>query len=317
MTSKKYMILFLALAFVAAGLIYGPAGVYAQKESTAPAEAAGEFSQILQKIKASSSTLGQTELLALSEKLLFRFMDDYSGTPEASKARLALMQIYNSLQADEIAVEKYDQLFGEKADVLEEDRNAGLYFLGASYLKLEKFDESRKAFRELRDSSEKGTKIYEAAEDALSKLETKEKLRVGSPAIKFPESTKTISGKKISLKDYEGKVVLLDFWATWCAPCLREMPSVIDLYKEYHDDGFEIIGISMDKDMEQLESYIEENSIPWKQIFDGQGWNSSLGKIYAVDVIPTTFLLDRDGKIYRKNLRGESLEEAVKELVED
>jgi len=317
MTFKRNIILFSILAFFMAGLLAGPSMVHSQEENAAPTEAAGEFSRILQKIKGSSSSKGQTELLALSEKLLFRFMDEYSGTAEASKARVALMQIYTSLGAEETAVENYDRLFGQKAEVLEEDRNTGLYFLGSSYMKLEQFEKSRRAFEELRGAVEKGSKIYKAAQEALSKLETKKKLRVGLPAIGFPESTKTISGKEISLKDYKGKVVLLDFWATWCAPCRREMPDVIDLYEEYHDDGFDIIGISMDQDVDQLKAYIEENSIPWKQIFDGQGWNSSLGKIYAVDAIPATFLLDREGRIYRKNLRGESLEEAVRELVKE
>jgi thiol-disulfide isomerase/thioredoxin len=114
----------------------------------------------------------------------------------------------------------------------------------------------------------------------------------------------------INLSEMKEKVVLVDFWATWCGPCIGELPHVKEAYKAYHEKGFEIIGISLDKDVGKLRSFIKEEGMTWPQYFDGKGWGNDLAKKYGISSIPATFLL-KDGKIVATNLRGDALSEAI------
>ena len=138
-------------------------------------------------------------------------------------------------------------------------------------------------------------------------------LAVGS---KFPDfDEKGLDGKPLSVATYKGKVVLLDFWATWCPPCRAELPNVLKTYEAHHKAGFEIIGISLDQDKQKLTSFIEDKKMPWAQYFDGKGWGNKLAQKYGVQSIPATYLIDRQGTIIGKDLRGEELEEAVAKAV--
>lgn len=147
------------------------------------------------------------------------------------------------------------------------------------------------------------------ADDLLFSL----KLRVGA---EFPDfQAKDIEGKSLSLDQFKNKVVLIDFWATWCPPCVNEMPNIVKTYKMYHDKGFEIIGISLDQNKNRFLRFMEENNMTWRQHYDGKGGQNELARKYSIDSIPSTFLLDANGKIIAKNLRGSALEEAIKEAV--
>lgn len=129
---------------------------------------------------------------------------------------------------------------------------------------------------------------------------------------KFPDfEEKDLAGKPLSVANYKGKVVLIDFWATWCGPCVGELPNVLKTYQNYHGKGFEIIGISLDQDKTKLKSFIADKNITWQQFFDGKGWENELAVKYGVNSIPATYLLDGEGKIIGKDLRGPSLDEAV------
>ncbi len=128
---------------------------------------------------------------------------------------------------------------------------------------------------------------------------------------------KALNGEVLSLKKYRGKVILLDFWATWCRPCLVEMPNVKRVYKKYKDQNFQIIGISLDTNRSSLRSYLQRERITWPQFFDGAGWNNSVVQKYEVNSIPHMYLIDGNGFIRKENLRGRALEVAVAELVEE
>ena len=141
--------------------------------------------------------------------------------------------------------------------------------------------------------------------------------RVKSPRPIKPFKTQDIDGKPIALNDYKGKVVLVDFWATWCGPCLMDMPNLVSVYKKYADKGFDIVGISLDRGAQEakLRKTLERFGAPWRQIFDGKGWGSTIAQANGVRSIPMTFLLDRSGKVRYTHLRGPSLEEKVAELI--
>ena len=124
-----------------------------------------------------------------------------------------------------------------------------------------------------------------------------------------------LSGKPISLAQYRGKVVLMDFWATWCGPCVGEMPNVIANYKKYHAKGFDIVGVSLDQDKGALTKYIADNKMPWRQIFDGKGWGSAVPKQYGVQAIPFGLLIGRDGRIVGVSVRGEALAPAIEKAL--
>ena len=145
-----------------------------------------------------------------------------------------------------------------------------------------------------------------AADDAKTDLTT---LTIGSP---FPDFNETdIAGKPVSVANHKGKIVLVDFWATWCGPCVAELPNVLKAYEKHHGKGFEIIGISLDSDKGKLTDFIKAKNMTWQQFFDGQGWKNKLAQKYNVNSIPATYLVNKEGKLIGKNLRGEALEKAV------
>lgn len=125
-----------------------------------------------------------------------------------------------------------------------------------------------------------------------------------------------LEGKPISLADYRGKVVLIDFWATWCNPCIAEIPNIKTVYKKYHNEGFEVVGISLDLEEAALRTFVKENELPWRQIFDGKGRESPLKKQYGIGGIPAPFLLDREGKVISVNARGSRLGKLVAAEIE-
>lgn len=118
-------------------------------------------------------------------------------------------------------------------------------------------------------------------------------------------------GKEISLSSLRGKVVLVDFWASWCGPCRKEMPNVVKAYNKFKDKGFEIYGVSLDQDKDRWIEAIKKDGITWPQVSDLKYWESEPAKVYGVQGIPYTVLLDREGKILGKGLRGPELEKAI------
>jgi thiol-disulfide isomerase/thioredoxin len=152
-----------------------------------------------------------------------------------------------------------------------------------------------------------GLEKEQAATAAAKKLQ--DSLAVGT---KFPDfDEKDVAGQSLSIAGHKGKVVLIDFWATWCGPCRGELPNVLATYQKHHPGGFDIIGVSLDQDQAKLTEFTKSMNMTWPQFFDGQGWGNKLAVKYGIESIPASFLLDGDGKIIGKDLRGEDLEAAV------
>ena len=135
--------------------------------------------------------------------------------------------------------------------------------------------------------------------------------RVGKPAPSF--TTDDITGRTVRLDAYKGKYVLIDFWATWCAPCIAELPRLQAAYRTYHDAGFEIIGVSLDESKTAVVDFAKARNIPWPQLHNASG-SADLVESFGVSSIPATYLIDPDGKVIRLDLRGKLIDETLSGL---
>ena len=198
---------------------------------------------------------------------------------------------------------------GEKTDAVAE-----ILFMKAT-LYSEVFEDTAKAdalMKQLKTEFQ-GTHLVEALQqqDALNAAAKKVQASLVA-GTNFPDfSVNDLDGKPLSLANCKGKVVLIDFWATWCPPCRAEVPNIVAAYKKYHSQGLDIIGVSLDEDRQKLLSYIKDNDMTWPEYFDGQGWENKLAAKYGIQAIPATYLLHTNGVIIATDLRGGALEQAV------
>jgi peroxiredoxin len=213
-------------------------------------------------------------------------------------------------------IKEFDTLFEKFKDAPEKERAQILTMKGQLYLLVlnqpEKALEVFKQFQRDLPGIQVGGNTEEAIRLLERKIAAQRAQRALIPGTKLPGFDETdIAGKPLSLEKYKGKVVLVDFWATWCVPCLMDLPNVVKLYEQRHHRGFEVIGISLDIDQPKLERFIKDKNLPWQQYCDGKYWDTKLVLKYGVEAIPFNILLDRKGNIVAVNLHGEQLERAV------
>jgi len=134
-------------------------------------------------------------------------------------------------------------------------------------------------------------------------------INVGELAPDF--TAPSLDGENITLSENLGKVTLIDFWAAWCRPCRIENPNLVRLYKKYNSSGLQIIGVSLDRTKEQWEKAISDDNLPWIHVSNLDFWNDPVARMYSIRAIPQSFLLDENGYVIAKNLRGLSLEQKV------
>ncbi len=150
--------------------------------------------------------------------------------------------------------------------------------------------------------------------DALEQ-KMKDNIGIDQPAKDF--TVKLLDGTDFVLSQMKGKVVVIDFWATWCPPCRKEIPNLVKLYNEKHKDGLEIMGISLDRpdDLENLKKFLPENGMEWKISYSGEYWSDPTAKFYGVNSIPSVWLVDKKGVLRYFDMHGEELVEKVNELL--
>jgi thiol-disulfide isomerase/thioredoxin len=137
-------------------------------------------------------------------------------------------------------------------------------------------------------------------------------MSVGGAAPDFTQNTP--EGAPLSLSKFKGKVTLVDFWASWCGPCRRENPNVVSMYKKYKDKGFDILSVSLDSNKDSWLKAIKDDGLVWNHVSDLKGWQNDAAKLYGVRSIPQTVLVDKDGNVIARNLRGELLEARLDEI---
>jgi len=171
-------------------------------------------------------------------------------------------------------------------------------------------DEKRSLAKRVAEHAGASAFIKAEAERILSGTEA---YAVGKP---LELSFTAVDGKKIDLKDFSGKVVLIDFWATWCGPCVGEVPNLKRVYNAHHDKGFEILGISLDTKKEDLLAFTKKHDMLWPQYFDGKHWNNEISFRFGINSVPTTWLVDKKGILRYTDVRVQ-LESAVQKLLKE
>jgi peroxiredoxin len=145
-----------------------------------------------------------------------------------------------------------------------------------------------------------------AVQNFVSAMEKAKPLSIGHQAPDF--TIRSIDGKQVKLSDYQGKYVMVDFWASWCVPCRQENPNVLKQYQKFHTKGFNVLGVSLDKDKAAWQKAVNDDHLEWTQTSDLKSFEGATEQLYQIQAIPSNFIIDPQGKIVAKNIRGTDLE---------
>lgn len=144
-------------------------------------------------------------------------------------------------------------------------------------------------------------------------LAVAKKTAVGQPGMDFAQPD--ADGRSVSLTAFKGKYVLVDFWASWCGPCRAENPNVLKAYSKFKDRGFDVLAISMDEKKDKWLAAVQADNLPWTHVSDLKGWNNAAAELYGIRAIPQNVLINPEGMIVAKNLRGDALEKKLEEVI--
>ena len=214
------------------------------------------------------------------------------------------------------AAEKMEELSTQEISMITAYIKANTNKLSAAKLFVENNYSMEEA--DLFEIADKADSLFKSAprmENLLKVIDARRSVAVGKKFADFEMAD--VDGKARKLSEFVGngqKVVLIDFWASWCPPCRRDMPNLVEAYKKYKSKGFDIVGISLDSKAEAWEKGIKDLNITWTQLSDLQGWKNAGARLYGVNSIPHTLLVDKDGTIIAKGLHGAEIDAKLQEL---
>ncbi len=253
---------------------------------------------------------GQNQLMMVLDNQTYEVDADYKNLKAATfKGSAETAQLHELIQG--IRSRKVNEQY--LANFIDTVKSPILARIAVGSLNIETHKPSFDKVKERLEKEMPNSKTYKEYVTYLSSLASVLNTAVGqaAPDIDLPSP----EGKNITLASLKGKVVLVDFWASWCRPCRRENPNVVRIYEKYKDKGFEVYSVSLDRAKDKWVKAIEQDNLVWPgHVSDLGGWKSSAAALYSVKSIPQTFLLDGEGKIIAKNLRGDKLEKKLAEL---
>ncbi len=211
---------------------------------------------------------------------------EYADTEEALEARFYVGTIYNEIGDFDEAIKYFDDVLGQE----ETDHHFKarlLYFKAKALLGNGDVAKAKEVVAELR-------LIEPGAANAFGK-ELSGTIRLGMKAPDF--NVMDFNGDPVNLSKYKGNIIVIDFWATWCDPCLQEFPKVKKMYRTFKGKGVQFIGVSLDDEIEDLKGFVTGNKVEWPQVFEGMRWKGTVSKIYNVEKIPIMFVLDRESRV--------------------
>ena len=211
---------------------------------------------------------------------------EYADTEEAREARFYVGTIHNEMGNFDEAIKYFDDVLGQE-ETHHHFKARLLYFKAKALLGNGDVAKAKEVVAELK-------LIEPGAANAFGK-ELSGTIRLGMKAPDF--NAMDFKGNPISLSKYKGNIVVIDFWATWCDPCLQEFPKVKKMYRTFKGRGVQFIGVSLDDEIEDLKGFVAGNKVEWPQIFEGMRWKGTVSKIYNVEKIPIMFVLDRESRV--------------------
>lgn len=264
-----------------------------------------------------TATLGKNSIVAgTPENDLYNSMNNELKQLEAQMSKLAEELKSTDTEMAAAAEKKYEELENTvtaKAKAFIE-ANSDKQMAAVTFFNM-RYNLSEEEQNAILANANPTFKAVPGIDKMIEHLEILKNSSVGKKFIDFEMAD--ADGKMHKLSEYvgNGKVVLIDFWASWCPPCRREMPNLVKAYKDYKGKGFDIVGISLDSKPEAWSKGITDLGITWTQLSDLQGWKNAGAALYGVNSIPHTVLVDKDGTILAKNLHGDQLEAQIKEAL--